>query len=53
MEGGRVVLSGTAAELRDNSEVKEFYLGFSEHHGKSSYRAMKEDIRKQHSGVDI
>ena len=33
MEGGRIALSGTGRELRDNPEVREFYLGFSEHGG--------------------
>lgn len=27
MEGGKVVLDGTAEQLRDNEDVKEFYLG--------------------------
>ena len=27
MEAGKVVLDGTADELRDNEDVKEFYLG--------------------------
>ena len=27
MEQGKVVLEGTAEELRDNEDVKEFYLG--------------------------
>jgi branched-chain amino acid transport system ATP-binding protein len=30
LENGRVVLDGTARELRDNTDVKEFYLGISE-----------------------
>ena len=30
LENGRVVLDGTAEELRDNADVKEFYLGVSE-----------------------
>lgn len=30
LENGRVVLDGKAAELRDNTDVKEFYLGISE-----------------------
>jgi branched-chain amino acid transport system ATP-binding protein len=30
LENGRVVLEGSAAELRDNTDVKEFYLGISE-----------------------
>ncbi|MBZ0273101.1 ABC transporter ATP-binding protein [bacterium] len=27
MEGGRIVLSGTSAELRANEDIREFYLG--------------------------
>ena len=30
LENGRVVLDGSAAELRANTDVKEFYLGISE-----------------------
>jgi branched-chain amino acid transport system ATP-binding protein len=30
LENGRVVLDGSAAELRENTDVKEFYLGISE-----------------------
>jgi branched-chain amino acid transport system ATP-binding protein len=30
LESGRVVLDGSAAELRENTDVKEFYLGISE-----------------------
>ncbi len=30
LENGRVVLDGTAKELRENTDVKEFYLGISE-----------------------
>ena len=30
LENGRVVLDGTAEELRENTDVKEFYLGISE-----------------------
>ncbi len=30
LENGRVVLDGTASELRENTDVKEFYLGISE-----------------------
>lgn len=29
LEGGRFVLEGTAAELRSNENVREFYLGVS------------------------
>ena len=37
MEGGRVVLEGTAEELRANEDVKEFYLGLGDG-GRRSYR---------------
>ena len=30
LENGRVVLDGTAAALRENEDVKEFYLGLAE-----------------------
>jgi len=30
LENGRVVLDGSAAELRENTDVKEFYLGISD-----------------------
>jgi len=30
LENGRVVLDGTSKELRENTDVKEFYLGISE-----------------------
>ena len=30
LENGRVVLDGSASELRENADVKEFYLGISE-----------------------
>ena len=35
LENGRVVLDGTAVELRDNEDVKEFYLGVAEGRRKS------------------
>ena len=35
LENGRVVLDGNAAELRENADVKEFYLGISEGERKS------------------
>src|SRR5439155_965838 len=30
MENGRIVLEGSAAALRDNADIKEFYLGLAE-----------------------
>ena len=46
LESGRVVMEGPAADLRENPDVKEFYLGMSEEWRKSfrdvrSYRRRK------------
>ena len=46
LESGRVVMDGPAADLRENPDVKEFYLGVSAEGGKSfrdvrSYRRRK------------
>ena len=41
MESGRVVLEGTASELKDNPDVKEFYLGVTEAGGRKSYKRRK------------
>src|SRR5438045_9356871 len=37
MENGRIVLEGPAAKLRDNSDIKEFYLGLNEGGARKSY----------------
>lgn len=37
LESGRVVMDGTAADLRENPDVKEFYLGISDK-GRKSFR---------------
>src|SRR6201987_2873773 len=37
MENGRIVLEGPADKLRDNSDVKEFYLGLNEGGTRKSY----------------
>ena len=47
MEGGRVVLDGPADKLRDNEDVKEFYLGLDEVGGKKSYREVKHYRRRK------
>lgn len=41
MENGRIVLEGPTARLRDNKDMKEFYLGISAAGGKKGYRAIK------------
>src|SRR5216684_1173582 len=40
LENGRVVMDGAAAALRENEDVKEFYLGLSAS-GRKSYREIK------------
>jgi len=47
MEGGRIVLEGEPAKLRDNEDVKEFYLGLTELGQSKSYRAVKHSTRRQ------
>ena len=46
LENGRVVLDGDAASLRENEDVKEFYLGLSET-GRKSYRDVKHYRRRK------
>ncbi len=46
LENGRVVLDGDAAALRDNEDVKEFYLGISTG-GRRSYRDVKHYRRRK------
>jgi len=47
MENGRVVLSGPAAGLRENADVREFYLGLSTVGSRKSYREVKHYRRKK------
>jgi len=47
MENGRVVLDGTADKLRDNEDVREFYLGLSQVGAKKSYRDVKHYKRRK------
>ena len=46
LENGRVVLDGSAEELRENADVKEFYLGLSSH-GRRSFRDIKSYKRRK------
>src|SRR5947207_812721 len=46
LENGRIVMDGTAAELRSNEDVKEFYLGLSAT-GRKSYRDVKHYRRRK------
>ena len=46
LENGRVVLDGEAETLRENEDVKEFYLGLGEA-GRKSYRDVKHYRRRK------
>ena len=47
MEQGRIVLEGPAKDLRENPDVKEFYLGLGEEGGRKSYRDVKHYKRRK------
>jgi len=47
MENGRIVLHGPPENLRDNEEVREFYLGFSKTGKRMGYREMKHSKRRK------
>ncbi len=47
LENGRVVLSGSAESLRDNEDVREFYMGLSAVGSQKSYRDIKHYRRKK------
>ena len=46
LESGRVVMDGPAAQLRENPDVKEFYLGMSEQ-GRKSFRDVRSYRRRK------
>ncbi len=41
MKSGRIVLEETSEELENNPDVKEFYLGVTEHGRRKNYREVK------------
>jgi branched-chain amino acid transport system ATP-binding protein len=47
MESGRIVLDGPAAALRENADIKEFYLGLTEVGARKSYRDVKHYKRRK------
>ena len=47
MENGRVVLDGPAEKLKDNEDIKEFYLGLDEVGKRKSYREVKHYRRRK------
>jgi branched-chain amino acid transport system ATP-binding protein len=46
LENGRVVMDGPAADLRENPDVKEFYLGMSDK-GRKSFRDVRSYRRRK------
>ncbi|MEO0700487.1 MAG: ATP-binding cassette domain-containing protein, partial [Pseudomonadota bacterium] len=46
LENGRVVMDGPAKDLRENPDVKEFYLGMSEE-GRKSFRDVRSYRRRK------
>lgn len=47
MENGRIVLAGEPAELQQNADVREFYLGLNEVGTRKSYRDVKHYKRRK------
>lgn len=47
MESGRIVLAGDPTELKDNPDVREFYLGLNEVGTRKSYRDVKHYKRRK------
>ncbi|MBW7881767.1 MAG: ABC transporter ATP-binding protein [Caldilineaceae bacterium] len=47
METGRIVLNGPSAQLRENADIKEFYLGLTQVGERKSYRDVKHYRRRK------
>lgn len=47
MEGGRIVLDDSVEKLKENADVREFYLGLTEVGKKKSYRDVKHYKRRK------
>lgn len=47
MEGGRIVMEGTSAEIAANEDVREFYLGFDRTGERKSFREVKHYRRRK------
>jgi branched-chain amino acid transport system ATP-binding protein len=47
MEQGRIVLDGPGTQLRENEDIKEFYLGLSSSGERKSYRDVKHYKRRK------
>lgn len=47
MENGHIVMDGSADKLRDNEDIKEFYLGLSKVGSRKSYKDVKHYKRRK------
>jgi branched-chain amino acid transport system ATP-binding protein len=47
MEDGRIVMDGPAEKLKDNEDIKEFYLGLSKVGSRKSYKEVKHYKRRK------
>ena len=47
MENGRIVMDDTAEKLRQNPDIKDFYLGLKDHGGRKSFRDIKHYKRRK------
>lgn len=47
MESGRIVLEGPSSELKENPDVKEFYMGLTRGGGRKSFREVKSYKRRK------
>ena len=47
MENGRIVMNDTAERLRENQDIKDFYLGMTDFGGRKSFRDVKHYKRRK------
>jgi branched-chain amino acid transport system ATP-binding protein len=47
MESGKIVLEGPSEELKDNPDVKEFYMGITQGGGRKSFKEVKSYKRRK------
>jgi branched-chain amino acid transport system ATP-binding protein len=47
MDGGRIVLHGTRAQLENNQDVQEFYLGYAGAEGRNRFQNIKHYRRRK------
>ena len=47
MESGTIVLEGPSDELKDNPDVKEFYMGVTQGGGRKSFKEVKSYKRRK------